>query len=93
MPVVREFYGATEGIAITINIEGRPGMMGRMLPGQAVLRCNPESGQPVRNAAGFCERVKPGEVGLMVSRIGVLPFDGYVDRKATRKALRHGQID
>jgi acyl-CoA synthetase (AMP-forming)/AMP-acid ligase II len=87
VPVVREFYGATEGIAITINTEGRPGMMGRMLPGQAVLRCNLESGEPIRNTAGFCERVKPGEVGLLVSRIGVLPFDGYVDRKATQKKI------
>ncbi len=87
VPVVREFYGATEGIAITINTEGRPGMMGRMLPGQAVLRCDRESGEPIRNAAGFCERVKPGEVGLLVSRIGVLPFDGYVDRNATKKKI------
>jgi acyl-CoA synthetase (AMP-forming)/AMP-acid ligase II len=88
LPVVREFYGATEGIALTINTEGRLGMMGRMLPGQAVLRCNPESGEPIRNAGGFCERVKPGEIGLLVSRIsGVLPFDGYVDRQATRKKI------
>jgi acyl-CoA synthetase (AMP-forming)/AMP-acid ligase II len=88
LPVVREFYGATEGIALTINTEGRPGMMGRMLPGQALLRCDPESGEPIRSAAGFCERVKPGEVGLLVSRIsGVLPFDGYVDRRATQKKI------
>ena len=88
VPVVREFYGATEGIAITINTQGRPGMMGRMLPGQAVLRCNRESGEPIRNAAGFCERVRPGEVGLLVSRIsGVLPFDGYVDRQSTQKKI------
>jgi acyl-CoA synthetase (AMP-forming)/AMP-acid ligase II len=88
VPVVREFYGATEGIAITMNVEGRPGMMGRMPPGQAVLRCNRESGEPIRNAAGFCERVRPGEVGLLVSRIsGVLPFDGYVDPKATKKKI------
>ena len=79
VPVVREFYGATEGIAVTLNTEGRPGMMGRMLPGQAVLRCNRESGEPIRNAAGFCERVRPGEVGLLVSRIsGVLL--SFVDR-------------
>jgi len=90
VPVVREFYGATEGIAVTLNTQGRPGMMGRMLPGQALLRCNRESGEPIRNAAGFCERVKPGEVGLLVSRLsGVLPFDGYVDRQATQKRILH----
>jgi len=88
VPVVREFYGATEGIALTMNTEGRPGMMGRMSAGQAVLHCDRESGAPIRNAAGFCARVKSGEVGLLVSQIsGVLPFDGYVDPKATQKKI------
>ncbi len=88
VPLVREFYGATEGTTLTLNTQGRPGMIGRMLPGQAVLRCDRESGEPIRNAAGFCEWVKPGEVGLLVGRIsGVLPFDGYVDRKATQKKI------
>jgi acyl-CoA synthetase (AMP-forming)/AMP-acid ligase II len=32
--------------------------------------------------------VKPGEVGLLVSRIsGVFPFDGYVDQRATKKKI------
>jgi len=84
VPVVREFYGSTEGNAPTLNIAGKPGMIGRLPRGQAVVRCDAATGDLVRGADGFCERVGPGEVGLLVGRISqVMKFDGYVDRKAT----------
>jgi acyl-CoA synthetase (AMP-forming)/AMP-acid ligase II len=88
VPVVREFYGATEGNAPLLNVSGRPGMMGRMSRGQAVVRCDPATGEPERGANGFCRRVDPGETGLLLGRISrVLTFDGYVDEKATEKKI------
>jgi fatty-acyl-CoA synthase len=89
VPVVREFYGATEGNAPLLNITGRPGMIGRMSRGQAVVRCDPTTGEPEKGADGFCRRVEPGETGLLLGRISrVLTFDGYVDTKATKKKIR-----
>jgi len=89
IPVVREFYGATEGNAPLLNISGRPGMIGRLSGGQAVVRCDPTTGEPVRGPDGYCRRVGPGETGLLLGRISrALSFDGYVDKEATRKKVR-----
>jgi acyl-CoA synthetase (AMP-forming)/AMP-acid ligase II len=89
IPVVREFYGATEGNAPLLNVSGRPGMIGRMASGQAVVRCDAATGEPERGPDGFCQRVEPGETGLLLGRISrALTFDGYVDGKETEKKIR-----
>jgi acyl-CoA synthetase (AMP-forming)/AMP-acid ligase II len=90
VPLVREFYGSTEGNAPALNLAGKPGMIGRLGRGQAVVRCDPDSGEMLRNSAGFCERVGTGEIGLLVGRISaVTSFDGYVDRSATDSKVAH----
>ncbi|MFQ5418591.1 MAG: AMP-binding protein, partial [Myxococcota bacterium] len=91
VPLIREFYGATEGNAPIANYAGRPKMVGRLPLGQAILRCDAATGEVIRNAAGFCDRVSPGEAGLLVGRISkLLSFDGYVDRPATEKKILTG---
>jgi len=88
IPLVREFYGATEGVAPTVNFAGIPGMVGRLVLGQTVIRCDVETGAPLRNAAGRCERASEGETGLLVMRIrGISRFDGYLDERATNKKV------
>lgn len=91
IPMIREFYGATEGNAPLANLEGRPGMVGRIGLGQALLACDPESGAVLRDAKGRGRRLeRAGETGLFVGRISrVATFDGYVDASATEaKVLR-----
>jgi acyl-CoA synthetase (AMP-forming)/AMP-acid ligase II len=91
IPLIREFYGATEGNAVLANLEGRAGMLGRFGRGQAVIECDLESGKPRRGSDGRCRRIeRPGEVGLFIGRISRLArFDGYLDQKATNsKVLR-----
>ncbi len=91
IPVVREFYGATEGNAPLLNVSGKPGMMGRMQRGQAVVRCDPSTGEPTLDASGRCVRVDAGESGLLLGRISrTMKFDGYVDASATKKKVREG---
>jgi len=91
IPLVREYYGATEGNSMAINITGRPGMVGRLLMGAKLLRCNVETGEPTRNADGRCEAATAGETGLFVAPINErVPFDGYADRKATQKKILEG---
>jgi fatty-acyl-CoA synthase len=88
IPVIREYYGATEGNVGLVNLEGRPGMIGRLLPGSAIVKCDPLTGEIVRNRAGRCEPAAVGERGLLVAWINTLmSFDGYLDRVATRKKV------
>ena len=88
IPLIREFYGSTEGSGGTVNFAGRPGMVGRLFPGSVVARCEAETGELLRNAEGFCERAQPGETGLLLTGITkITPFDGYVDGAATNKKI------
>lgn len=88
IPLIREFYGATEGNAPLVNFEGRPGMIGRLRPGQVVLKCDQATGEVIRNEKGMCTPVGPGNKGLLVAGINaVMKFDGYVDKQATEKKI------
>ncbi|HMJ16203.1 MAG TPA: AMP-binding protein, partial [Polyangiaceae bacterium] len=90
VPLMREFYGATEGNAPLFNHEGRLGMVGTLRLGQAILRCDLETGEVLRNSRGLCEHVQEGETGLLVGRIHPLArFDGYLDERDTRKKTLH----
>jgi len=85
---IREFYGATEGNAANVNLESRVGMVGRLLPGQKIVKWDLSSGEVERNASGFCEEVVAGETGLLVTVITLAtPFDGYADKAATEKKI------
>ncbi len=102
IPRILEYYASTEGNFSLYNCEGQPGSIGRIpsflahrLP-VALLRFDVESGEPLRNDAGFCERCAADEVG---EAVGLIPgdgsaragrFEGYADREASeRKVLRH----
>ena len=88
IPLIREYYGATEGNSMVINFTGQPGKIGRLMMGAKLLRCDSETGDPIRNAEGFCESAGEGETGLFVApHTKLVPFDGYVDRKATQKKI------
>lgn len=91
IPLVREFYGSTEGNVALLNVEGRPGYVGRLRPGMAVIACDPDSSEPLRDAQGRCRKVVPGETGLIIGLINpLMQFDGYLDRKATSKKIIEG---
>ncbi len=88
IPLIREYYGATEGNLGLANLEGRPGMIGRLLPFVALVKCDPLTGEVRRNRDGRCESVAVGERGLILGRINTLmSFDGYLDRVATRRKI------
>ncbi len=86
VPLIREFYGATEGNAPIANFEGRPGMVGRLTRGQVIVCCDEATGAITRGAGGHCQRVRVGQKGMLLARIDkVASFDGYVDRTATQQ--------
>lgn len=58
-----------------------------------VIRVDEETGEPIRNAKGFCIRCNPGETGLLIGRIdarnALTTYNGYADRGASEKKLLH----
>ncbi|MBK6811089.1 MAG: long-chain-acyl-CoA synthetase [Sandaracinaceae bacterium] len=82
IPEVREFYGATEGNVGIVNFDGKPGMLGRLMPGQVVARAEEGTADVWRNAhTGLCEKAHPGQDGILLGQINkVNSFDGYVDK-------------
>lgn len=93
IPLMREFYAATEGNAPLVNFEGKVGMVGRLRSGLVLLKCDLATGEPIRNAQGFCEVVGEGSTGLLVAKINpVVKFDGYLDKAATEKKILRGVL-
>uniref|UniRef100_T1KBI6 Very long-chain fatty acid transport protein n=1 Tax=Tetranychus urticae TaxID=32264 RepID=T1KBI6_TETUR len=97
-----EFYGATEGNSSTVNLDNREGSCGfitvllpqwilKKLYPVMLIRVDQETGEPLRNEKGLCERCKPGEVGQLVGLIKhkdpIKQFDGYADNEATKKKI------
>jgi fatty-acyl-CoA synthase len=97
IPIIREFYAATEGNAVMLNLDGKEGAIGRvprwlrpMFPMINVRLFNEGNEETIfRGPDGFCVPCDPGEVGELISEIVFDPmkpgqrFDGYADRGAT----------
>jgi acyl-CoA synthetase (AMP-forming)/AMP-acid ligase II len=67
-------------------------MLGRIMRGQAIIECDLETGEPIRDARGRCRRIRgPGETGLFIGRISrSARFDGYLDARATESKILTG---
>ena len=101
IPQVLEFYAATEGNFSLFNVEGEVGSIGRIpsflahrFPA-AVVRFDPDRGEPRRDEQGFCIRCARNEIGEAIGFIGDASsrrggdFEGYTDAAETdRKVLR-----
>jgi fatty-acyl-CoA synthase len=94
-----EFYGATEGNTVLVNLEGRVGYVGRIpfrfLSNARLVRFDVESESHVRDARSLCCECGPDEVGELVGRIPrdgdslLGRFEGYTSKEETdRKILR-----
>jgi fatty-acyl-CoA synthase len=105
IPHILEFYGATEGNVNIFNFEGKPNAVGRVpwflahrFP-IAVVRFDVGKQQPVRNAAGFCERCNSDEPGEVIGRIVNDPerpgnrFEGYATAQQTETKVLHNVFE
>jgi fatty-acyl-CoA synthase len=101
IPQILEYYAATEGVLSLYNCEGKPGSIGRIPPilepyfATKLIRVDQETGEPVRDAAGFCVVADRDEPGEAITRIWEdRTFDGYDDVEASlRKMLRSVFVD
>ncbi|NXD29160.1 S27A6 protein, partial [Spelaeornis formosus] len=83
-----EFYGATEGNICFMNHTGKIGSVGRtnffykiFFPFD-LIKYDFQKDEPIRNKHGWCEKVKKGEAGLLISKVNAKnPFFGYAGNK------------
>ena len=99
IPQILEFYAATEGNFSLFNCEGRVGSIGRIPSflaqrlSTALIKFEPETGEPVRNDEGFCIRCSTNEVGEAIGKISddksspFGRFEGYADKAATEEKI------
>jgi fatty-acyl-CoA synthase len=96
VPRILEFYAATEGTFSLYNVEGRIGAIGRVPPflthrfPLALVQFDHETGEPARDADGFCIRCAAGQSGEAIGRIAVGgAFEGYSSAaESERKIIR-----
>ena len=91
LPHILEFYGATEGNVVLVNLDGKPGAVGRIpnfLKNKfaiEVIRFDVEREETGRGPDGRCIRTEPNEVGEVIGQILNDPerpsqrFEGYAD--------------
>jgi solute carrier family 27 fatty acid transporter 1/4 len=76
-----EFYGATEGNANVGNVDGTPGAIGyiglswpnfmrEILQPLYIIRVDKVTGDPLRNADGFCIKTDIGNQVVILSSLG-----------------------
>ncbi|XP_064412294.1 long-chain fatty acid transport protein 6 [Latimeria chalumnae] len=90
-----ELYGATEGNICFMNVTGKIGAVGRtnffykLFFPFGLIKFDIQKDEPIRNTKGWCERVKKGEPGLLISRVSMKnPFFGYAgSQKLNEKKL------
>ena len=67
-----------------------PPILQKLLP-YSIVKFDVENEEPIRNSNGFCERVKPGDIGEAVGQIRpndpVTEFRGYTNKEATAKKI------
>ncbi|KAK5878781.1 hypothetical protein CesoFtcFv8_024159 [Champsocephalus esox] len=97
IPLIAEFYGATECNCSLGNFDNKVGACGfnsRILPfiyPIRLVRVDEETMELIRGPDGVCIPCKPGEPGQLVGRIiqndPLRRFDGYVNQSATSKKI------
>jgi fatty-acyl-CoA synthase len=99
IPLILEFYAATEGNVMMFNFEGKPGAIGRLpwfiesrFP-TALVRFDVETQEPMRDAHGFCMPCAPDEIGEALGKIVNDPekpsgrFEGYAHKEESEKKI------
>ena len=98
---ILEYYASTEGNVSLYNCEGEAGSVGRIPPflshryPVAIVRSDPDTGEPVRDPIGRCVPCTSGQSGEVLGQIlddpahSAMRFEGYTDAAASsRKVLR-----
>ena len=98
IPNIGEFYGSTEGNVLFVNrhnVKYSVGFAPCVLPFlhcARIIKYDVESDGVLTDIHGYCQDVKPGEVGLLIGKMSdTYPFDGYMgDQSITNKKIMRG---
>lgn len=88
---IAEFYGASEGNMAFANLLNKSCTVGMTAARHALVRYDVDADEMVRDEAGRCIEVSPGEPGLLLGHINPeAVFEGYTDPVASeRKIVRN----
>ena len=90
---VTEFYGATEGGGMFINILNFDKTCGHNNQKLVIVKYDIEKDEPVRNKNGFMIKVGLGEAGLLLKPHKYdFNFIGYKDKAATEAKIIHNAL-
>ncbi|UZR96483.1 long-chain-acyl-CoA synthetase [Chondrinema litorale] len=88
IPKIFELYGSAESnisFTNTLNIDCCVGWSPNKY---ALVKYDVESQTPIKNDIGYFEKVKKGEVGLLIVQINdKVPFDGYVNKARNEEKM------
>ena len=85
---VLELYASSEGNVGFSNVFNFDNTVGFSPTPYAIIQFDKEKNQPVRDAEGWCIKVKKGETGLLVGKITRRsPFDGYTDAEKNKAVI------
>lgn len=97
IPRIGEVYGATESNANLANFDNKKGAVGfvpqcaQFLYPVDLVRCNEETGEPLRGSNGLCLRCEYGESGVFIGKINPMhasrSFAGYADKVGKLKSI------
>ncbi|MCY3793252.1 MAG: AMP-binding protein, partial [Gammaproteobacteria bacterium] len=92
---ITEFYGASEGNVAFANLLNKDRTVGMTASEVALVEYDVDADEIVKDGAGRCARVEPGEPGLLLGQINeAAAFEGYTNPEATeRKILRNAFED
>jgi len=86
----------SEGNVTLVNLAGKIGSVGRAFPTQGgrlrLARCDLETSALLHDDNGFVVGCRTGEVGELLSKVvdgAIMPYEGYIDRKAREARLVH----
>ncbi|ESP00513.1 hypothetical protein LOTGIDRAFT_206138 [Lottia gigantea] len=106
IPLILEFFAATEGNTLLFQLSNKPGSCGRLSPfiqklepfPRRLVKYDYDTAEPLRDKNGRCIPIKPGEVGILLSGVNPLTKDlpmykasrAENDKKIVRNAFVDG---
>ncbi|WP_445114888.1 long-chain-acyl-CoA synthetase [Acinetobacter sp. WZC-1] len=87
---ILELYASSEGNVGFSNIFNFDNTVGFSPTPYAIIEFDKETNEGVRDSKGFCQKVKKGDVGLLIGKItSRSPFDGYTDPEKNKSVIMH----
>ena len=85
---ILELYASSEGNVGFSNVFNFDNTVGFSPTPYAIVEFDKETNAPVKDAKGWCKKVKKGEVGLLIGKITRRsPFDGYTDPEKNKSVI------